>query len=464
MKFNIGQESQTNSTVIWVLWALLFFAFVVIMFTNMIEAAQTDMDSFLPAMGAMFLIMLVVHVLGRYFKDRPYWKYVLLLACWLALSVLVWFMELGMYYTAVWIVLLCLAGMYYDTVMAVVALGLSFPAHMFFLWKVPGRGLEDISMGEMIGNPVTFLVACGFVIFLIHQSSKLVNNLMIKEYESEAAHQKLEEVVARAREIANEVTGMSESITTFSRTLDSSIQEVASTTNDLSSSTQNLSQRAGETSSLSQDMTEQSVEGSKNAENALGQVNNIRNAANHVHGLVSSFVQKVQKIGELVTTINEISDQTNLLALNAAIEAARAGEHGRGFAVVAEEVRKLSTQTQQAAQEISQLAEENRVESETVVKEVKNSTGEAEASAEVIEATGRSFKEIVDFTQKVSNNVQEIASMIEELEASSENIASATQQQASSVKELSDYAQKLETFARDLNKQLDNTSREQFAG
>lgn len=73
-------------------------------------------------------------------------------------------------------------------------------------------------------------------------------------------------------------------------------------------------------------------------------------AARSVEGLKKSTAE----IAHVVGLISAVARQTNLLALNATIESARTGEAGRGFAVVASEVKKLSSETQGATEEISQ--------------------------------------------------------------------------------------------------------------
>lgn len=62
---------------------------------------------------------------------------------------------------------------------------------------------------------------------------------------------------------------------------------------------------------------------------------------------------EVAALRPLIRVITSIARQISLLALNAQIEAARAGQAGLGFAVVAAEVKALSEQTADAANEIA---------------------------------------------------------------------------------------------------------------
>ncbi|NHN31400.1 methyl-accepting chemotaxis protein [Paenibacillus agricola] len=87
---------------------------------------------------------------------------------------------------------------------------------------------------------------------------------------------------------------------------------------------------------------------------ALMQASKIsENVLDKVYQAMSSLSSSSTQINKIVNTISEISQQTNVLALNAAIEAARAGVHGRGFSVIAEEVRQLSTQTNESSKSIA---------------------------------------------------------------------------------------------------------------
>lgn len=100
-------------------------------------------------------------------------------------------------------------------------------------------------------------------------------------------------------------------------------------------------------------------------------------SSDNVYHLAKDIQSESTKITEVVDFVKNIAAQTNLLGLNAAIEAARAGDAGRGFNVVADEIRKMSTQSKKAAEEITAFLgglAKNMVSMSTLMSELSSAT------------------------------------------------------------------------------------------
>jgi len=123
-----------------------------------------------------------------------------------------------------------------------------------------------------------------------------------------------------------------------------------------------------------------------------------------------------QKIGNIISEIEDIASQTNLLSLNASIEAARAGEAGRGFAVVADEISSLATQTQQATIDITNLIENISRELAGVVRVIEQMIRNAEEQNIVANNAADNFGRISAKNRLVAKEAQEMAGLVIELQ------------------------------------------------
>ena len=148
--------------------------------------------------------------------------------------------------------------------------------------------------------------------------------------------------------------------------------------------------------------------GTKVADTTVRQMNEIAKSVEESAKIVQELGENSKEIGSIVELISSISEQTNLLALNAAIEAARAGEHGKGFAVVADEVRKLAEGSQSAVQRIGNIITTIQETTEKAVVTMKAGYQRVEEGRKNVELTGKSFHEIVTMIQQSEENSQQV--------------------------------------------------------
>ena len=121
---------------------------------------------------------------------------------------------------------------------------------------------------------------------------------------------------------------------------------------DLAASGQAASGQTVSLASATEELAVTSADIGRAMDHASARIDEAVQTAQRAAGLIAQLSSATAEIVGIVDTISAVARQTNLLALNATIEAARAGEAGKGFGVVASEVKALSVQTSNAADDI----------------------------------------------------------------------------------------------------------------
>ena len=222
------------------------------------------------------------------------------------------------------------------------------------------------------------------------------------------------------------------------------VKQIGASTEALAAGVQEQSSQATEVAAAVEQMTATIIENARNAQHTADTASANGRAAETGGAVVQKTVDKIReiadivstsartverlgassdKIGEIVSVINEIADQTNLLALNAAIEAARAGEQGRGFAVVADEVRKLAERTTSATKEIAAMIKGIQAETVEAVEAMQRGTKEVEEGIRLADQAGTALSEIVEGAQTTVDMIHQIAAASDEQSTTSEDIS-----------------------------------------
>jgi methyl-accepting chemotaxis protein len=163
------------------------------------------------------------------------------------------------------------------------------------------------------------------------------------------------------------------------------------------------------------------------------------------------------KVLSVAGAILDISEKTNMLAMNASIEAAHAGASGKGFAVISGEIRKLSDETKNSTQNISEALSENNEVIQETDQIIASFTGAMSETSQKVQATLNAMEEIINGLSEMTVAAGEInvatrnmVSIAHDTEESVKGVTSRVESGADDVSEVSTFAAQLKAEVDDL--------------
>jgi methyl-accepting chemotaxis protein len=175
--------------------------------------------------------------------------------------------------------------------------------------------------------------------------------------------------------------------------------------------------------------------------------------------IIEELIEMSKRIRLFVATIAEMTKKTNLLALNAGIEAARAGEAGKSFSVVAEEIKNLASNSNQSAEDITQILSDVQKRTAEVIEMIKM-TERIEDNIKTFYQTGDIFIGIVKDVKHVEKTIGTISSYTDEHFTDSELMFKIISE---FYKKTDDYAKITEGISEDVEK-FDRTGNGVYSG
>lgn len=177
----------------------------------------------------------------------------------------------------------------------------------------------------------------------------------------------------------------------------------------------------------------------------------------------------IEKMTDILNSIEGIAGQTKLLSLNASIEAARAGESGRGFVVVAESIKGLSENTASELTNIKGIIENlvaNFRECTQCIDSVVKSNGVSIAETEgVVEAfhtldqqiglMGGCVETIGSVSENTMTEIHAISQRITGIGEGAEKNAAASEEVTASIQELNGLMQTVDKNSGELNEKVE---------
>lgn len=252
-------------------------------------------------------------------------------------------------------------------------------------------------------------------------------------------------MVEQSNSVLREIDKGSESIASTSRENAIAMDEITQGISHIANSSGDVSEQVSEASN-------EAISGNLLAQRAIDQMQQVEQTSLDSLESFRILNERSQVIGEVVTSISDITKQIQMLSLNASIEAARAGEHGRGFAVVAGEVRKLSDLSRNAMQQIEEHLLSIQRDTEESVTTMSRVNQEVRSGKELVQDAGKAFNQLNTLIQNVNQTIQGVSAATQEVSAGTEEVSASVEETAL-----------ITSKSRDQMRDISNTSEQQLS-
>lgn len=326
-----------------------------------------------------------------------------------------------------------------------------------------GKERKD-ELYQMVGSFDQMVRRLRSLIEEIHLTARGLTQASVQLREAAATSSGASEEVAATME---QVAARQETQSAYLGKAENNVQEMFGHLKETEQISQ-MSMQVAETTSTKAD------EGERSIQQMMRELEQLKRTIEEGAAISRESANASNRVGEILSFVDNIASQTELLALNAAIEAARAGEAGRGFSVVADEIKSLAEETAVSVTEVKEIMlriQHGAGETETILEKGQ---AEIEAGIQVGQKTRRIFTEILGATREtvagsqqtaasiaetvglmseLTGMIREVNQISQETNDSAQQVSSATEEQtattqeiAAMVESLSDMAFHLETM------------------
>ena len=366
----------------------------------------------------------------------------------------------------------------YDKKNVAVTGGIYFALNVFV--NIIRIGVQHAYPKEVAIDHIYATFAIGLLIVLIYAITSVAEQFKRDtEGSLKEQHEKQKVMVRDILEVAHEVSEGTQNAMNIVNDLNASTKVVGQTMQDIAGSNQNtaeniqtqtemsrnIQESIGTTLQYAEEMVQVAKESGTLNESSINAMNHLKTqaeviaAANEdVATLMNTLKERTEAVKGIVDTIFSISSQTNLLALNASIESARAGEAGKGFAVVADQIRNLAEESRKETENIAKILEELSDGTNAASDAVTQSVEAAQVQNDMIQNASESFSGMSGNMSKMIENIEHMDSMLNSLKQANDRIVENIMQISATAEEVTAASTQAENLS---NQNLENAENAQ---